>query len=544
MGYFNNVGGNLGKQTKFIFVTGGVISGLGKGILAASIGNILKSRGFSVNMQKCDPYLNVDAGTLNPGEHGEVFVTDDGAETDLDLGHYERFTDTPMTKLSSVMTGRIYTQVLEDERKGKYLGKTVQVIPHITNKIQENIIKAAGDFDIHIVEIGGTVGDYEGLHFIEAIRQMRRKVGRENVLYAHLVFLPFIESTKELKTKPAQNSVRDLLQLGIHANIIGCRADHEIGEEHLLKIALFSDVDNKAVFPLPTIKSVYEVPRNLEKAGLGEYIISHLHLPKRNLKINGLEHYVDCLTKLKGELRVGLIAKYMSNEDTYKSVNEALQSAAVDNGTSGKIVWIDAEKIEKHGVKILEGLDGIIVPGGFGNRGTEGKIMAARYARENNIPYLGLCLGMQIAAIEFARNVIGWKDANSGEFDTNTTHQVIHIMPEQRVNMDDANYGATMRLGAYPCVLDKKSRSIQLYGTEKISERHRHRYEFNNDHREEFVENGMLFAGLSPDHHLVEILELPEHKFYVAVQFHPEFKSRPGKPHPLFDGFVKAILDK
>ncbi len=534
----------MGKHTKYIFVTGGVLSGLGKGIFAASIGNILGSRGFSVNMQKCDPYLNVDAGTLNPGEHGEVFVTDDGAETDLDLGHYERFVDTPMTKLSSVMTGKIYTQVLDDERKGKYLGKTVQVVPHITTKIQENIMKAAGDFDIHIVEIGGTVGDYEGLHFIEAIRQMKRKVGRENVLYAHLVYLPYLNTSKELKTKPAQSSVRDLLQLGIHANIIGCRADSEIGEEHIQKIAMFSDVDNEAVVPLPTIKSVYEVPRNLEKAGLGDYICDKLELPKHKPKANGLEKYLDDLAAAKGEIRVGLIAKYMANEDTYKSVNEALQSAAVANGKCVKIEWIDAEKIEKQGVEILEGLDGIVVPGGFGNRGTEGKIMAAKYAREHGVPYLGLCLGMQIATIEFARNVLGWKDANSEEFAPEGGCNVIHIMPEQKAKMEQDEYGATMRLGAYPCVLDKQSRSRKLYGTDKISERHRHRFEFNNDHREEFVSAGMLFAGLSPDHHLVEIVEIPEHKFYVGVQFHPEFKSRPGKPHPLFDGFVKAILQK
>ena len=532
----------LGKQTKYIFVTGGVLSGLGKGIFAASIGNILKSRGFSVNMQKCDPYLNVDAGTLNPGEHGEVFVTDDGAETDLDLGHYERFVDTPMTKLSSVMTGRIYTQVLEDERKGKYLGKTVQVVPHITNKIQENIINAAGDFDIHIVEIGGTVGDYEGLHFIEAIRQMRRRLGRENVIYAHLVYLPYLDTSEELKTKPAQNSVRDLLQLGIHTNIIGCRAEHEISQAHLSKIALFCDVDEEAVVPLPTIKSVYEVPRNLESAGLGDYICKHLQLPKRTNKPNGLERYLADLANAKGELRFGLIAKYMSNADTYKSINEAVQAAAVANGKLAKIVWIDAEKIEKEGTDVLAGLDGILVPGGFGNRGTEGKIIAAQYARENNVPYLGLCLGMQIATIEFARNVLGWKDANSEEFAPQGTCNVIHIMPEQKAIMDKDNYGASMRLGAYPCVLDKDSKSFALYGEKKISERHRHRFEFNNDHREEFTKNGMIFAGLSPDHHLVEIVEVPEHKFYVGVQFHPEFKSRPGKPHPLFDGFVKSML--
>lgn len=532
----------MDKETKYIFVTGGVLSGLGKGIFAASIGNILRSRDFSVNMQKCDPYLNVDAGTLNPGEHGEVFVTDDGAETDLDLGHYERFVDVNLTKLSSIMTGRIYTDVLEDERRGKYLGKTVQVIPHITNKIQENIMKAGKGFDVLIVEIGGTVGDYEGLHFVEAIRQMRRKVGRENVLYAHLVYLPFLETSKELKTKPAQSSVRDLLSLGVHAQIIGCRADYLMEPEHLRKIALFSDVDDEAVVPLPTVKSVYEVPMNLDKAGLGDYICKQLSLPNREPKSNGLERYLKELAAAKGDVKIGLVAKYMTNEDTYKSVNEALQSAAVENGRLAKIVWIDAEKIEKEGTKVLEGLDGIVVPGGFGNRGTEGKIMAAKYARENNVPYLGLCLGMQIAVIEYARNILGWKDANSGEFDNTTKHQVIHIMPEQRQNMDEANYGASMRLGAYPCVLDKKSKSYKLYGSEKISERHRHRYEFNNDHRKNFVAAGMVFAGLSPDNHLVEIVELPKHKFYVGVQFHPEFKSRPGRPHPLFDGFIKAAI--
>jgi CTP synthase len=532
------------KQTKYIFVTGGVLSGLGKGIFAASIGNILKARGFLVNLQKCDPYLNVDAGTLNPGEHGEVFVTDDGAETDLDLGHYERFIDRNLTRASSVMTGRIYTEVLEDERRGKFLGKTVQVIPHITDKIQSLIKEAAGNVDVHIVEIGGTVGDYEALHFIEAIRQMKRKVGPENVIYAHLVYLPFLETSKELKTKPAQSSVRDLLRLGIHADIIGCRSDYPIEDEHLAKVALFTDVDEKAVVPLPTVKSVYEIPNNLEEAGLGDYICEKLSLPCTKPKQNGWQKMLDNLNHLKGDVTIGLIAKYLSNEDTYKSVNEAIQSACTANRRKAKILWIDAEKIEKEGVGILKGLDGIVVPGGFGNRGTEGKVLAAKYARENNIPYLGLCLGMQIACIEFARNVIGWKDATSGEFDPESKHEVIHIMPEQRKNMDEANFGASMRLGAYPCVLDKKSKAYKLYGTEKISERHRHRYEFNNDHREEFISNGLIFAGLSPDHHLVEIVELPNHPFYIGVQFHPEFKSRPDHPHPLFAGFIKAAKVK
>lgn len=532
----------MAKQTKYIFVTGGVLSGLGKGIFAASIGNILKARGFSVNLQKCDPYLNVDAGTLNPGEHGEVFVTDDGAETDLDLGHYERFIDRSLTRNSSIMTGRIYTEVLEDERKGKLLGKTVQVVPHITDKIQKLIMGAAEGVDVHIVEVGGTVGDIEATHFLEAIRQMRRKVGRENVLYAHLVYLPYLETSKEIKTKPAQSSVRDLLRLGIHANIVGCRSDYPITKEHLSKIALFSDVDEQAVVPLPTIKSVYEVPNNLEKAGLGDYICEKLGLPKHTPKTNGWQKMLDNLNALEGEVKIGMVAKYLSNEDTYKSVNEAIQSACTANRKKAKIVWVDAEKIEKEGIEQLKGLDGIIVPGGFGNRGIEGKVLAAKYARENNVPYLGLCLGMQIAVIEFARDVIGWKEASSEEFAREGKCNVIHIMPEQKVNMDEENYGATMRLGAYPCVLDEKSQSFKLYGEKKISERHRHRYEFNNDHREEFTANGMIFAGLSPDHHLVEIVELPEHPFYIGVQFHPEFKSRPDHPHPLFAGFIEAIL--
>jgi CTP synthase len=531
------------KQTKYIFVTGGVLSGLGKGIFAASIGNILKSRGFSVNLQKCDPYLNVDAGTLNPGEHGEVFVTDDGAETDLDLGHYERFIDRDLNRLSSVMTGRIYKEVLEDERKGKYLGKTVQVIPHITKKIQDFIIEAGKGVDVHIVEIGGTVGDYEGLHFIEAIRQMRRKVGRENVLYAHLVYLPFLETSKELKTKPAQSSVRDLLSLGIHAQIIGCRAEHPVALEHLKKIALFSDVDEEAVVPLPTICSVYQIPENLEETGIGDYVCEQLDLPKRPRESNGWERYLDNLNNSKGEIKIGLIAKYMSNEDTYKSVNEAVQAAAVSMRRLAKIVWIDAEKIETNGPSLLKNLDGIIIPGGFGDRGSEGKVIAARYARENKIPYLGLCLGMQIAVIEFARNVLNWSDANSGEFNPKSKHEVIHIMPEQRQCMDEQDYGATMRLGAYPCVLNKKSLSYKLYGKEEISERHRHRYEFNNDYREDFTKAGMVLAGTSPNKHLIEVVEIEDHPFYVGSQYHPEFKSRPNRPHPLFVGFIKACID-
>ncbi len=532
------------KQTKFIFVTGGVLSGIGKGIFAASVGNILKNRGFSVNIQKLDPYLNIDAGTLNPGEHGEVFVTDDGAETDLDLGHYERFINTNLTRKSSIMSGQIFQAVFEDERKGKYLGKTVQVIPHLTQKIQEIVLDAAKGFDIHIAEIGGTIGDLEAVHFIEAIRQFKRRVESENVMYAHLVYLPYLDASKEIKTKPAQGSVRDLLGLGIHPDIIGARHDKPIEKNHLRKIALSADVGQEAVVPLPYVKKVYDVPANLEKVGLADYICKKLELKSTKPKKNGWEKFMENAAEAKGVIKVGLVAKYLANEDTYKSVNEALKSAFWAQKKNVKIVWIDSEELERKGVKLLKDLEGIVIPGGFGNRGTEGKIMAAEYARENNIPYLGLCLGMQIAVIEFARNILAWPSATSGEFDPNSKKQVIHIMPEQRKNMDEANYGATMRLGAYPCVLDKVSKSYKLYGKDKISERHRHRYEFNNDHREEFTNAGMLLAGLSPDHHLVEIIEIPAHKFFVASQFHPEFKSRPDIPHPLFLGFAEACLGK
>lgn len=532
------------KQTKFIFVTGGVLSGIGKGIFAASVGNILKNRGYLVNIQKLDPYLNFDAGTLNPGEHGEVFVTDDGAETDLDLGHYERFTNQSLTSKSSVMSGQIYSAVFEDERKGKYLGKTVQVIPHLTGKIQEFILEASKGFDIHIAEVGGTIGDMEAAHFIEAIRQVKRRVGPENVLYAHLVYLPYLEASKEIKTKPAQSSVRELLALGIHPDIIGVRHDRAIEKNHLRKIALSADVEEEAVVPLPYVKRVYDVPENLEKAGLGDFVSKKLGLKNLRPKKNGWEKMQKNIRNSKGTVRVGLVAKYLSNEDTYKSVTEALKAAFWQSEKNIKVVWIDSEEIEQKGTKMLEDLAGIVIPGGFGNRGTEGKIMAAKYARENNVPYLGLCLGMQIAVIEFARNVLAWPSATSGEFDPKSKKQVIHIMPEQRKNMAEDNYGATMRLGAYPCVLDKKSKSFKLYEKDKISERHRHRYEFNNDYREEFVKAGMLLAGLSPDHHLVEIVEIPSHKFFIASQFHPEYKSRPDRPHPLFLGFAKSCLEE
>ena len=528
--------------TKYIFVTGGVVSGLGKGIMAASIGHILKSRGLFVNIQKCDPYLNCDAGTLNPGEHGEVFVTDDGAETDLDLGHYERFMDQNLTQASSLMSGRVYMSVLECERKGGYLGKTVQVVPHITQKIQEYIIKAGKGYDVHIVEIGGTIGDYEALHFLEAIRQMHRKVGAENVVYVHLVYLPYLETSKEIKTKPAQTSIRDLRSLGLHPDIIGCRSDAKVEREHLAKIALFADVDEAAVVPLPTIKTIYEVPVNLENFGLGEYLTKKLGVGKRKSR-NGWDRLLPKIGKIdEGDRQVciGIIAKYLQNEDTYKSVTEALRAAGWANGIKVVWDWVNAEEIEKKGTDLLRKYDGILIPGGFGTRGTEGKIAAAKYARENNIPYLGLCLGMQIATIEFARNAAGIKEATSEEFNERAKDQVIHVMESQKKLLLESAMGGSMRLGAYPCALQNGSLAKKLYGKKNISERHRHRYEFNNAYKKKLEKKGLLCSGVSPDGRLVEIIEIPKHKFFIASQFHPEFKSRPDRPHPLFSGFIEA----
>jgi CTP synthase len=532
------------KSTKYIFVTGGVLSGLGKGIMAASIGHILKSRGFLVNIQKCDPYLNCDAGTLNPGEHGEVFVTDDGAETDLDLGHYERFLDQNLTQKSSIMSGRIYLSVLEGERKGEYLGKTVQVIPHITQKIQEYIIEAGKGYDIHIVEIGGTVGDYEALHFLEAIRQMKRKIGPENVCYVHLVYMPFLETSKEIKTKPAQSSIRDLLSLGIHPDVIGCRADNTINPEHLAKIALFADVSEDAVVALPTIKTVYEVPVNLEKVKLGDFLTKKLGFGKRQSK-NGWDKLTKKIEKIEDVGRViniGIVGKYLQNEDTYKSVTEALRAAGWQNEVCVNWDWVNAEQIEKKGTKFLNKYDGIIIPGGFGNRGTEGKILASRYARENNVPYLGLCLGLQIAVIEFARNVLGIKGANSEEFNPKAKNLVIHTMKDQVRKLKDCEMGGTMRLGSYPCTLLDGSLAKKIYGRKKITERHRHRYEVNNKYKARLERAGLLCSGMSPDGKLVEMVEITNNNFFVATQAHPEFKSRPDRAHPLFAAFIKSCL--
>ncbi len=522
-------------KTKYIFVTGGVVSGLGKGITAASLGKILKSRGFSVNMQKCDPYLNTDAGTLNPAEHGEVFVTRDGAETDLDLGHYERFIDKELERSSSTISGQIYSQVIANERKGLYLGKTVQIIPHVTSEIHRRIIEAGKKFDIHIVEIGGTVGDYEAMAFIEAIRQMKRLVGEENVLYAHLVFLPYLQASKEIKTKPAQNSVRDLREAGISPNVLFVRSDHPLNAEGLDKMSLYCDVAKEAIVGLETAETVYEVPLRMEETGIADYICSHLKLPKRKAQLTEWSNLVDKIKSVDKTVNIGVIAKYMNHEDTYMSIFESLRAAGWHHNVKVMIRWINAENVDYIEKELAE-VQGILVPGGFGSRGVEGKIAAARYARKNNVPYLGICLGMQVAVIEFAREVLKTKAVNSAEINPDVAHPVVHIMPDQI----GVEMGGTMRLGDYSTKISKKSRAYLAYGTQNIVERHRHRYEFNNDYREVLQENGLVISGLSPDGKLVEIIELNNHPFYVASQFHPEFKSRPNRPHPLFRDFIGA----
>lgn len=535
----------MSKNTKYIFVTGGVLSGLGKGITAASIGNILKARGFSVFMQKFDQYLNVDAGTLNPAEHGEVFVTDDGAETDLDLGHYERFIDVNLTRVSSIMTGQIYQSIMEKERTGQFLGKTIQVIPHVTDEVKERIHRAAEEShaDILITEIGGTIGDYEGNHFVEAIRQMRYDVGDENVLYVHVGFLPHLEVTEELKTKPLQNSVHDLQAMGIQPDIVICRSDYPVGDNHLQKIALFTGVDRAAVIPLETVETVYEVPLILEGFGLDRLIIKKLCLPLKRHRDGDWSKMINTIKiPKKKKVTIALVGKYMGMKDTYISITEALKAAAWHHNVNLKIDWVDSEKVEEQGIKLLRQADGILVPGGFGNRGIEGKILAAEYARTHKVPYLGLCLGLQIAVIEFARHAARLKDAHSTEMNPETPHPVIHIMPEQEKLMEGSHYGATMRLGAYHCLLQPNTLAQKVYNAKLISERHRHRYEVNNTYRGQLEKAGLVFSGLSPNGHLVEIIELKNHPFFIASQFHPEFKSRPDRPHPLFREFIKASL--
>jgi CTP synthase len=531
-------------MSKYVFVTGGVTSSLGKGITAASIGRILKARGLSVSILKLDPYINVDPGTMSPYQHGEVFVTDDGAETDLDLGHYERFIDENLTQLSNVTTGRIYQAVIAKERRGDYLGGTVQVIPHITNEIKERITRVArdGSPDVVIVEVGGTVGDIESLPFLEAIRQLRKDVGRANVLYVHVTLLPELAATGELKTKPTQHSVKELRGIGIQPDVIVLRSDHEVPTEIREKIALFTDVDVDAVIPAPTAETIYEVPLQFEDFGLGRLIVRDLSLgdPEAPPDLAGWRALVERIKRDKPELEIALVGKYIELPDAYLSVTEALKHAGWANEVDVRIRWVDSEALTKENLHLtLEGAAGIVVPGGFGHRGIEGKVLAAHFARDHKVPYLGLCLGLQCAVIEFAREVVGSKDVNSTEFDMFTANPVIDFMPDQR-ELEDK--GGTMRLGLYPAKLTPGSKAAAAYGQEVIYERHRHRFEVNNQYRAALEGAGMILSGQSPDGRLVEIVELRDHPWFVASQFHPEFKSRPERPHPLFDGFIGASL--
>lgn len=530
------------RPTKYVFVTGGVLSGLGKGITAASIGHTLKARGLTVNIQKCDPYLNTDAGTLNPAEHGECFVTKDGAETDLDLGHYERFMDQELTQASSLMSGRVLRKVIEDERAGKYLGKTVQIIPHVIHAIQKEIIAAAEGFDVHIVEIGGTVGDYESLSFLEAIRELPFVIGRENCLFVHVVYLPFLGASGEFKTKPAQNAVRELRGLGVVPDVLAARSEERPPKSIIAKLSLFSGIPPEAIVLLPNAESIYEVPLTLEDSSIVKVIAERL-----NLKVSrpALKSWRDMVNRAKTtyptKIRVGVVAKYMDNQDTYMSVFEALYAAAWCNDTSLEIEWIDAEAIEKADIsveEVLSRVDGVVVPGGFGTRGLEGKIKAAQHALTTKLPYLGLCLGLQMAVIAAARNS-GIPDATSAELHSSSRNLVINTMNDQK---GKENTGGTMRLGNYPCNLEKGSLAEKVYRAKSTVERHRHRYECGNDFRDQYEEWGIRASGTSPDGRLVEMIEGIDHPFFLASQFHPEFKSRPNRPHPMFAGFISAMI--
>lgn len=529
------------SSTKYIFVTGGVLSGIGKGITAASIGTILKARGLSVNIQKCDPYLNVDAGTLNPAEHGECFVTRDGAETDLDLGHYERFLDIELTQSGSLMSGRILQQVIAGERSGKYLGKTVQIIPHVTNRIQEAIIETGKGFDVHIVEIGGTVGDYESLSFIEAIREMGMKLGPANCMFVHVVYIPYLGASKEFKTKPAQNAVRELRGLGIVPDMLVARSEAKPPRSVVPKLSMYSGVDEEAIVLMPNAPTIYQVPLTLESAKVADVIVKNLGLKAQKPDLKAWQRVVkSALTTYRKSVRIGVIAKYLHNQDTYMSVFEALRAAAWACEVNLDIVWVNAETLEKDKkeLKLLAELDGIIVPGGFGERGLEGKILAARYCIDNKVPYLGLCLGLQMAVIAAARNA-GFEEATSIELNPDSPYKVIDYMADQK---DKKNTGGTMRLGDYPTVLAPNTKARKAYGQAEIIERHRHRCECNNDYRDRYESWGIKASGLSPDGHLVEVVEALDHPYFVATQAHPEFRSRPDKPHPLFTGLLKAIL--
>ena len=527
-------------DSKFIFVTGGVLSSLGKGLASASIGCLLESRGFRVTLLKCDPYVNVDPGTMSPFQHGEVFVTDDGAETDLDLGHYERFTEACLTKDNNITTGQIYFSVITKERRGDYLGGTVQVIPHITDEIKRGILRVAKDVDVVIVEIGGTVGDIEGLPFLEAIRQLKADLGRENTLYVHLSLVPFITAAGELKSKPTQHSVKELLEIGIQPDILLCRADRDLPKELKKKIALFCNVSEKAVITAKDVSTIYEVPLILHREGLDENVVRMLGLPEGPQDLSAWEKGVHTIMHPSRQVTIAVVGKYLELRDAYKSLNEAIAHGGIANDCQVTIKAVDAEKIERDGPKdYLHEVSGVLVPGGFGSRGIEGKIAAINYAREELVPFFGICLGMQCAVIEYARHVCGLNGANSREFDPHTPHPVIDLLPDQR---GVTNLGGTMRLGAYPCRLVKPSKASDAYDAQEISERHRHRYEVNNEYRDVLEDHGLLLSGFSPDGSLVEMIELSCHPWFVGGQFHPEFKSRPRRPHPLFREFIRASL--
>ncbi len=528
------------KKTKYLFVTGGVVSSLGKGLAAASIGALMENRGLEVTHLKLDPYINVDPGTMSPFQHGEVYVTDDGAETDLDLGHYERFTRAKMTRRNNYTTGRIYNSVIQKERRGEYLGKTVQVIPHITDEIKAVIREAAGEADIVIVEVGGTVGDIESLPFLEAIRQMKYDVGPENVVYTHLTLVPFIAAAGELKTKPTQHSVKELREIGIQPDILLCRSDREIAREMKDKIALFCNLDASAVFTAIDVKSIYELPVTLHREGLDDKLAELFNIWSRAPRLDRWEEIVQKVTHPKrGEVRIGVVGKYVELHESYKSLNEALTHGGIANDVKVVHEFIDSTKLEEGDLSALSAVDAILVPGGFGIRGTEGKILAVRHARERKVPFFGICLGLQMAVIEFARDVLGLAGANSLEFDEKTPHPVVTLMDEQKGVTEK---GGTMRLGSYPCKLKEGTKARELYGADLIHERHRHRFEFNNGYRAQFEAAGMIFSGVNPDLGLVEMIELNNHPHFVGCQFHPEFKSRPATPHPLFAGFVAAAL--
>jgi CTP synthase len=531
-------------MTKYIFVTGGVVSSVGKGIAVASIGRILKSRNISVSVQKLDPYINIDPGTMSPYQHGEVFVTQDGEETDLDLGHYERFIDTNLTSASSVTTGQIYSSIIAQERRGDFLGGTIQVVPHVTNEIKHRFSEVARESEasVVIVEVGGTVGDIEGLPFLEAIRQMRSDVGRENVLFVHVTLLPYLSSTGELKTKPTQHSVNELRRIGIQPDIIVCRSDQPITDEIRDKIALFCDVDRHAVVPLLTLPVIYETPLVLEEAGLGQLMVEMLDLPNLSVDLSEWRHLVAQMKEPKESVSIAIVGKYVELRDSYISVKEALRHAAVYHDRDVDVHWIHSEDLDRDGDSLLRSIQGIVIPGGFGIRGIEGMVAAAKYARENKIPYLGLCLGMHIMIIEFARHVLGSPEPNSTEFDPETPYPVIDLLPEQH---QATGKGGTMRLGSYPCHLVPGTRAAAAYGEQVVHERHRHRFEFNNDFRQTMEDAGMVFSGLSPEGSLVEIGELQDYPFMLGCQFHPEFRSRPNRAHPLFRDFVgvaKGVL--